>query len=178
MLARLSLNEKQCKLLSIGFALGLAKRLVDGLAHHRRCQRDQLNALSTDRTAFGDHPTTEARGTRTETNAPATCLTRAVGAFLANAQQTAMPLSWTPLLISLEHVHAEAHAALPERSPAPHLLAASTHTGTRQRRGRAQYLCVDVAVSDKLAQQPGVLIKDAVAFPGLAESLPSGTLST
>jgi hypothetical protein len=89
-----------------------------------------------------------------------------------------MPLSWTPPLISLEHVHAEAHVALPERSPAPHLLAASTNTGTLQRRGRAQYLCVDVAVSDKLAQQPGVLIKDAVAFPGLAESLPSGTLST
>lgn len=75
-------------------------------------------------------------------------------------------------------MHAEAHAALPEWSPGPRVLAASTHTGTWQRRGRAQYLCIDVAVSDKLAQQPGVLVKDAVAFAGLAESLPSGRLST
>jgi len=70
MLASLSFNEQQCKFLSIGFALGLAERLVDGLAHHRRCQRKQHKASSTDRTAFGAHPTTEARQGQKLTHLP------------------------------------------------------------------------------------------------------------
>ena len=51
---------------------------------------------------------------------------------------------------------------------------ARAHRAARQQRWRSQHLRIDVAVGDKLAQQPRVLVKDAVGLVGLAESLPCG----